>query len=422
MVSGYILFLLGLIVYFFKPKYVPLYYLLWATMVFVFPFDLLFPMTFEESAQVGHVHSTNYIWLCGLLTILRNINKWDSDNYKIVFVLFLLFTFVFVVGFLRGTLIPFQGWLRTYFCFVPLWIIIKSGNIDFKSYGKYVVLAICIEFFLVSFQTIMGIFPSYSNGQYAENGAVNIVGTFKRYNDFADNQSLLVLSLLYIYNKDPKFISRPVFFVFFVVGLILVTLAGARTELIALVVSLSLTIWGLFPKWRKKIVIGGIVAVLLLISGYNISLEKDTTSSANDSNYNRQRELLDFLEGDMDVAEESTFLLTVFLVREYISYPDKILTGPGLLFTSSNGYHGMVMKDYLAADSFLALFLCETGIIGYFLLFSFLYLIVKHSKEKLFPMTMLMYLFLVSITDYGLFQGQSAIYWLFVVYYNQDRK
>lgn len=418
MVSGYILFIIGIIIFFIRPRLVPLYYLLWTTMLIIIC-NMLFPMTFEESNMVGHVHSTNYIWLCGLLTIAIHLKKLNKNEKIIVITLLCLFLYVFILGLSRGVLGAFQGWLRTFFCFVPLWFLVKYHNIKFESYGNYIIYSFVIEFALVLFQTISGLYPSYTNGEYAENGAVNIVGTFRRYNEFADNMCLLILSLIFIYYKKQNFIPKYIFFTFLAIGISLVAIAGARTELAAIIVSLSVVIYFGFPQWRKKIFIVGLLGLIILGAGYRISLEKDTSISANESNYNRQLQLLDFLEGEGDVTEESTLFLSVFLLGEYFSSPDNMLTGPGLLFTNINGYYGLVTVDYHRCDSFLALLLCETGIVGYIILISFLVLIIRNSKEKLFPIATLLYLLIISITDFGLFQGYSAIYWLLIVSYSK---
>lgn len=399
--------------FFYRPKLVPFYYLLWTTFLF-FLLDLFVVVSYEEANYDLHKSSTLYIWLCCAMTLVNNPRKIWNSYKKLIITLFLFILYVLCLGLSRGTLMPFIKWIGEYFVFVPLWILMCNVKMDFKLYKNFVIIAFLVEIIIVLFQLVTGLYPSYTLGKFAENGTFNIVGTLKRYNEFADIMSLLLLSLFYIVSIKQIHFSKRVLYLVASIGVILIYMAGARTEFVAFILSMSIILYFQFKKWRILYI--ATVLIIVLLIGRDLTLKESNMKDP--SNYNRQIELLDYFQGRSDVSEKSTLFLSSLLIDEYLQHQSQILTGPGLLFTSNYGYKGVVTKNYSMWDSFLALLLVETGIIGYLFLLTFLTFVIRLSKNKRYPMVMLLYLLIVSTTDYGLFQGFSAIYLLFVVYFS----
>ena len=174
-------FVVGIILFLTKPKYVPLYYVLWPTM-FDFFIDLFFPIKYEEYVNAGAVYSRDYIWFCSLLLIIFVFDTFKTKDRRTIYALGLFVVYITILGLSRGSLREFQGWVRGYICFIPLWILMKYRNISFIEYKKYIYFALILEISVSIIQLMTDFYPTFSNGHFAENGTRNIVGTFARYN------------------------------------------------------------------------------------------------------------------------------------------------------------------------------------------------------------------------------------------------
>ena len=408
-----IFLLVGFVIYFVRPRYVPFYYLIWPTGL-LFLTDMFFPLKREDYDVVIIFYSVIYIWGCCGLTILFNYKRHRKREQKIFILLLMFLAYLFaIVIYRRGTVSSFFVWMMQYVAFVPLWLYVKYNNLNFLFYKRYIVIALCIEILIVFIQKATGIMPSFSSGMFAENNTVNIVGTFNRYNTFSDNCSLLLLSLVFINEKESGFIPRWLFVTLVIVGSILVFSSGARTVLIAYAVAVFLLVLLKFKNNRFAIVLG--CAILFYMYSTNVFLLKENVSGNSDgSNYDRFYKLVEISQGRVDMSSETTLYLSFLLYDEFVSNP---IIGPGKLFSSSNGYGGIITRTETMADSCNMLYICETGIIGVIFLVSFLVLIIKESRERLYPIVFVIYLLIVAVTDYGLFQGISSIYFIFVSYF-----
>ncbi len=416
-------FIIGVFVFAFRPKLTPIYYLLWPTF-FIFVSSIFFSLTYEV-ANDSERYAMNYVWLCACMTIILRFKSYNKTDKLIILLLGILVFYIFLLGYTRGALKLFQSWARGYFCFVPLWLIMKSHNISFDNYRRYIYFALLFEVVLGIIQVSTGMFyPSYTDGEIADNGTVNITGSLTRYNYYADNVSLLVLSAFYLIIMKYKAIGNidKGICILVVLGIIIVSLSGARTELIALLVSIPLLVLSLF-KQKRKIIIKTCIVFGIIISFFGSALSfssDDFRAQQGENNYFRQLMILDYFSGEKSLTESSTFFFSAVLLNDFFSDPSKMMTGPGKLYTTTSGYGGVVTSKEWMWDCFLALLLCEMGIIGYAFLTLFLYLIIKDTHNIFISLGVLLYLLLVSVTDYGLFHGVSAIYLLFTVVYSQN--
>lgn len=403
-----ILFIIGVFLYLRKPVYAPIYYLFWCSF-FAFAIDIVFPLQVNEETYKFNTFSILYIFFCGFLHITRNLQHyWKNDFSPLLLSLLLIFYLVFLTYY-RGNGTRFLSFFLPWFTILPVWLILLTEEVDWEKYEKFLRYAIILELVLGLSQYLLGLGYSSFVEEYAENGAENVVGTFRRYNAFADNMSLLILSTLAIRLVKEVRISV-VDYVLMAVGYVLVFYSGARTELAALSLAIILLF---FARYRHNFKALAVLSVLLVIVGARVvqGTGEEINRSEVENNEQRQFQAINAI-GDSEnvyLEEQSTFALSILLWNEYIS-SDNYLFGPGKLFENQFGYLGLVCEGGAMYDSFLALFLCETGLIGVVLLVLILITIIRSCQRPSYALAILAYLFIVSFTDFGLFQGNSAIF------------
>ena len=189
-------------------------------------------------------------------------------------------------------------------------------------------------------------------------------------------------------------------------------MSGARTQLLAMTVTMSIILFDKISRRMRFPFIVLMISVFFLFQ--NVNNEGQTFENAN---LNRQMELMKIKTESNYLSQGSTSQLSFYLLNEFISSPQTYLTGPGKLFTEVRGYGGRVMRGGLMYDSFLLIFLCETGFIGIVLLTLCLFSILKKCRFNRNAMAILLFLLIVSVTDWGFFEGYSVIYFLFIIKY-----
>ena len=105
---------------------------------------------------------------------------------------------------------------------------------------------------------------------------------------------------------------------------------------------------------------------------------------------------------DSDFAEEQTTLGLSYIVL--YSLPDNPLFGPGKLL-QSGGYGGFISRENgNDTDATLAIYICETGIIGVLLLLIVYYIVLKKvGNNNILSNLIFLFLSLITIADAGLF-------------------
>lgn len=416
-----ILFLIiGIYLYFKRPIYSIYFYVLWCT-VFSYLCDFIVPMGFQDAYKFPQM-ALRYIWLCGLVHIIlefTNSNKEKSGKIILTITFFFIF-FIVMLGEVRGTLKPLALWLMSYFAFIPLWLIICTEKIDIALYEKYIRWALIIELSLGVMQWAGYGYASFVE-QISGNGLRTIAGTFQRYNAYAENLSLLLLSYIMIvvmYDCGSKRIHKYLC----LISYIMIFLSGARAQSVAIIFSSALLLFFYIRKKGRRILwlfIAGVFILLII----NISFPNHYLARENsESTINRQMEMVSSASDRNFFKESSTLALTFLLLDEYLSDSENILTGPGKLFKSKYGYQGIICVDGVMYDSDLMLYVCETGLVGLFFLSLFVYYIVQSCSLKVVSISFVSFLLFVSVTDFGLFEGRGAVYmFLAINFINQIR-
>lgn len=416
-----ILFLIiGVYLYIKKPIYSIYFYVLWCT-VFSYLCDFIVPMEFQDAYKFPQM-ALRYIWLCGLVhIILKYTNSYTANIRKsILTITFFFIFFVVLLGEFRGTLKPLALWLMSYFAFIPLWLIICTEKIDIALYEKYIRWALIIELSLGVMQWAGYGYASYVE-QISGNGLRTIAGTFQRYNAYAENLSLLLLSYMVIIvlyecysTKINKYLCA--------ISYIMIFLSGARAQSIAIIISSSLLLYFYIRKKSSRILwlfLAGVLVLLIInISFSNHYFDREKSEST----INRQMEMVSSASDRNYFKESSTLALTFLLLDEYVSDAENLLTGPGKLFKSKYGYQGIICVDGVMYDSDFMLYVCETGLVGLLFLSLFVYFIVQSCRVKVVSISFISFLLFVSVTDFGLFEGRGAVYMFMAINFaNQIR-
>lgn len=405
-VFNYIIFLIGLIAYYKKPAVSPLYYTFWCT-VLGYIIDCFIGIELVDS-QALTTMAMNYIYLCSIAQIIRKRSIILKKERWLLLVAMVLYGYVTYLALSRGSGGAFIGLMRIYFTIVPLWIIIKTEKIPRKLYVNYIVYALSLELTLSMVQLVLDFgFPSFVERYDVANGALNLSGTLWRYNAFAENISLLALCLLAVcYKKETfKFTQGKLILLF--LTLFMVLMSGSKNVFGALFISLCIISYATYFRKRKKLLMG-IIAFFLLFGGAILSY-----LAAIDPEKLRMLDLMRFTSEDDYITSGSTLFISYGLLEELFSEPSALLKGLGHLY--SGGYlDGFVNPEEYMWDSYLALFLCEVGVLGVFFWSLFLRDIYRARPDFLTAAT-LVFLLLVSITDAGIFEGFSAVFLLIVV-------
>ena len=203
--------------------------------------------------------------------------------------------------------------------------------------------------------------------------------------------------------------------------------SGVRTALVA-VIPIIIYVFYSILGYRFKTKKGRILAMLFFgfciftVYSFFQSLAEETgityTKNATDSS-ERQAVLLSMLN-DADFAENQTTLGLSFVVLS--SFPENPLLGSGKLF-QGNGYGDFInMNEGNVTDATLAIFLCETGLLG-ILLLSFVYYIIltKIGLSHPFPKLVFIYLLIITIADPGVFfMGNMLLLYISIIFANEN--
>ena len=409
-----ILLVLGLCFYIRKPIYAVYLYTLWCTII-AYIFDALHPIKYEDTYAIN-LMADRFIWMCGVIhlyTLFKNKFKLYKIRELILFSA-LFFIYIYILGITRGVTRNFYDWILGYFAFIPIWIIIMTEKLNLSIYEKYIRWILYAELLIGVFQWFGIGYASYVD-LYSGNGLRTISGTFLRYNAYAENLSLLLLSyILIVFKRSDSFRKKELLVCIF--AYMMVFLSGARAQSAALLFSIIVFVYQVIKEKSGRLVWMTFIGIGLLIIA-NVALSSRINNQKSESTIDRQLSMLGAMDDRSYLTEESTLSLSYLLFYEYIKNPESYLTGPGKLFTSKTGYQGIVCVGGVMYDSDFMLYVCETGAIGLFFLLLFLFMIIKSCDNKYVSLSFAMFLFLVSFTDYGIFEGAGAVYMFYAINY-----
>lgn len=236
-------------------------------------------------------------------------------------------------------------------------------------------------------------------------------GTFVRNNIFIE--FLTPLAILLIYEeciRKGKFTNWCAFISCIVLYLTFNT--GVRTALIAIVPVILIVFYqAINVKIQKKTdrLLFVMLFLFALFTGFNllnnVANNIGTTYTQNATSSLERQNVLASIINDENFASEQTTLKLSYDVLEYFSKSP--ITGPGLLF-KGNGYAGYIsMEAGNVTDATLAIYVCETGILGV-IFFIYLYMMILRRGTRCTNLIFL-YLLIVTIADPGLFFAGNVL-------------
>lgn len=411
-----ILLIVGVCVFFVKRQLAPFYFIIWCMMGSYFVDCFVAPLSEEGDFHLIYSRAYLYVLFCCLVVAIRDMRLFLKINGKNLVIYLLYMAYVIVLGLIRGGEVKdFLGYVRLATMSFVLWMWLRVVNIENVYFERFVTISLIIEICLSISQYLgIGHILSYDS-EYNDVGTFNAPGTLTRYNPFAMHVSLLLLcycTIRFLKRQLKKMISLGIILPSFV----LVFISGAKAQLAALLIS---TMYLMAYYNRKHIY--GIIAGVLIVAGGFIYMAKTINTGALDkeSGMERQANLLRISSEKNYVEEESTVMLSFFLLDDYFSDISNILTGSGKLYTRKDGYGGFITADSgNTTDAPLVLYLCETGLIGVFFIIVFIRKMTKDIKYyKQFSYAILLCVLLTTVTDIGIFDEINMFYFVTIVLY-----
>lgn len=404
-VYSIILFLVGFIVYRYNKRYLYHYLLLWTCFGPIL-LNVFYTIQTEYYNILTWIIYLGYIIAFDIVVTSGFGNKWTKKVFFLISILVIYYTFL---SFIRNTNLIFSlKYITGHVAFLFPLCYICLFKCDVRSLVKLIRIIVFIEFFLALFQPYTDLlnFHAALHGDGVMTAFVN--GTFIRNNVFIEFITPLVMILVYYEYKIRNKISLGSIFLI-IVGLYLTYNTGVRTAIVAIIpIALICFYYRLGSIYKTKR--GRILALLffffIIYSGYYYinQLADETgvtyTKNATDSS-ERQAVLLSMLNDD-DFAEQQTTLGLSFVVLS--TFKENPLIGSGKLL-QGKGYGGFINIDAgNETDATLAIFLCETGIIGIVLLIMIYLLIIRrHGNGFILTKLIFLYLLIVTISDPGIF-------------------
>ena len=401
-----LLFVLGFVIYRMYDQYIFHYLLIW---ICFGPILINFVYTITEEEYYKVITWALYTtYALSFLDIIKNGIGEKKQRIVIIGILSLIFYYV-SLSFFRGTsFIESLKYITGNLGFLISLLILSNKECNVQSLLRLIKSIVYFELFLAFLQPFTDLlnFQAALNGDDVMTTMVN--GSFIRNNVFIEFLTPLVMLFVYFdYRQTQKI--KPQTGVVVLLLLYETSNSGVRTALVAVIPAFVYVIYS-FLGYRFKTKKGRILAMLFggicIFAVYSFvqRLAEENgityTNNATDSS-ERQAVLLSMLN-DADFAEDQTTLGLSFVVLS--SFSENPLLGPGKLF-QGNGYGDFINKNEgNVTDATLAIFLCETGVVGLLLLLFVYYVILnKIGLSHPFPKLVFIYLFIVTIADPGIF-------------------
>lgn len=426
-IISFLLLVLGLMLFFFNKKSYLYYAILWVTF---FPFLINFGFKIQTDSYYNLLAWCNYynvivFVLLFAQSIRKKVQVRDYNRIKeVLLVLFLMFGYsVFTAKYRDSDIILNLKYVFSNFSnvfFLLNIILLKPSFSLIKKSLNYVFL---LEL-TVGFLQLFGLFQYQIE---VDEGMANlsiVTGTFIRNNIYAEILSLLFLALFYIRVKEKCKINKR-FWILTAYVFYIIYESGIRTALIAFVLVFCLLYMISIrktPNFRLKIFLLIALSVFVYCADIKSVMSGGMTyDSQVESSSERQSNILNIFRDNDYLSEHTTIYYSVYVLSFFSDNP---IMGPGLLYTNGlAGYGGLVNTSAgNITDATLALYICETGIIG-ILLFFMLYYVILHriNLNNLGAYLLFVYLLLITITDPGLFFLPNVLILFLLIYYDKKK-
>lgn len=401
-----ILFIIGLWIYRSYPQYILHYVLLWICFA---PWIINLGYSIEEEDYWNILTWAVYLsYAIAITDIARNKVK-DKWIKKIFFLMSCLVLVYSMLSFFRGTsFISSLKYIVGNTGFLVSLSVIYLKQSELKSLIKLIRAIVYFELALAFIQPFTDLlnYEAVLSGDDVMTSIVN--GSFIRNNVFIEFLTPLVMLLVYVdYQRHKKVLLRSVVVILFLLYETYNT--GVRTALVAIlpiIIYMFYHLLGFFFKTPKSRILAMLLFGLSMYSLYsfvnNMAANTGVTYTQNATDSSERQTVLLSMLNDSDFAENQTTLGLSFIVLSTL--PENPLLGPGYLF-QGNGYGNFInMEEGNVTDATLAIFICETGLLGLILLLIVYYVILcKMSIPNLLTLLIFIYLFIISIVDSGVF-------------------
>lgn len=412
----------GLLLFMYKEKTYCFYVMFW---LFFFPFVVNLGFKLQTDTYYNILAWCNYYnSLVFLFLVCHNlkkptVNKWIWGLLAIIVLLFAYSAFLAKVrntDYVENIKYMYSNFSNVFFL-INLFLLKPS----LAKIRKWAYCIFVIELIIAFFQ-MLGFFQ-YSVRQ--DEGMANlsiITGTFIRNNIFAEVLTILFLFLLYFQIKINEKITKK-YWAFTILVFYLVYESGIRTALLAFVLAFGCLYFfrpTKLPYLKTKLALFAFLLMLCFNSNVKSILSGEMTyDSQVTSSADRQANLLNIFRDKDYLSENTTIYYSIFVLSYFEENP---VLGPGLLYSNcESGYGNLVnTKSGNLTDATLAIYCCETGIIGIALFLALYYvLLFKINENRKGALILFLYLFLITITDPGLFFLPNTCLFYTLIYFDK---
>lgn len=427
-IISFLLLVIGLILFFYNKKSYLCYATLWVTF---FPFLINFCFKIQTDSYYNLLAWCNYynviVFAVLFFTSIRKKAQMRDNNRtkEVLLVLFLMFVYsIFCAIFRDSDIILNIKYVFSNFSNVFFLLNIILVKPSFLFVKKCLNCVFLLEL-IVGFLQLFGLFHYQIK---IDEGMMNlsiITGTFIRNNIYAEVLSLLFLSIFYIKVKEKCKINIG-FWILTAYVFYIVYESGIRTALIAFVLVFSLLYVISIkkkPHFKLKVFFLVVSSVVVCSSDLKSVMSGELSyDSQVESSSERQSNLLNIFRDNEYLAEHTTIYYSIYVLSYFSENP---IMGPGLLYSNGKEGYGGVVKtsEGNLTDASLAIYICETGIIG-ILLFCVLYYVILHriNMDNIGAYLLFIFLLLITITDPGLFFLPNVLIFFLLIYYDNFKK
>lgn len=422
-----VLMIVGLLVYFVKPSWLMLLWLISTPLLG--PFIVLFSGVTDFADQQMLVWNLwgvfNRVFLLIIVIELFKGHKFPKRVTKLVIPVLCLFAYFVIHNFLThfylSTII--RNIVYIIYALVPLCVFLLNDKVWPSIKEVYIVVVIVCLVQLVFIPLNLQGFSAYS-GKYQElinggNQTILLSGTFTRSNMMGDYLSIvyLFITIDYFSRKSISVIQYIFVSVIFIIPMLY---AGSKVTIAATIINILFSIIS-FNFTKKGLPIISIAIILASLFYCFLLTNNIKNVSSNEGLSRFIVEMSDLVQlKKKGSTDDSTLQYSTDLLNKY--FASAPLIGHGNYYKEDeNAYNSVLDVSGLKSDATLAFYLVEYGIIGLLLFLWFQYSVIKFATSYLnirhrnrIARLIFIFFLLFALTERGLFDRS---YFIFIFVY-----